>query len=358
MLVANSPEKPKPIAYLNVLRVAGIIGVLVTHVFMTTCANWAPILQKGELYFCTVLRNLWHWCVPVLVMISGVLFLNPEKEITISKIINRYVVKMVLVLALLAIPAETALQFVASGYQFSLQHIKTAAMNIAQGKTQTHFWFLFLIIGLYLITPLLRAFTRYAAKKEYEYLLVILFIFTSVIATIKKLALADFGINIPISSVYVMYFLLGFYINRYNITFPLKALLAVILCFILYTALASLNKDMVNPLLDNMLITSDKDSPIIVLTAAAIFIAFRTKCVKSSYFDHIAPLCFIIYLVHPFFIYALYILLNWTPVNYSLPLFLSVNILVTLGLSLGASFCIQKIKLSFRLSKIIYKTTT
>ncbi|MCL1931672.1 MAG: acyltransferase family protein [Treponema sp.] len=337
-----SPEKPKPIAYLNVLRVTGITGVLITHVFMTTCGNWAPVLPKSELYFCTVLRNLWHWCVPVLVMISGVLFLNPEKEITISKIINRYVVKMVLVLALLAIPAEAALQFVASGYHFSLPHIKTAVLNIAQGKTQTHYWFLFLIIGLYLITPLLRAFTRYASKKEYEYLLVILFIFTSVIATIKKLALVDFGINIPISSVYVLYFLFGFYIHRYNITFPLKAPLAVILCFVLYTALASLNKGMVNPSLDNMLITSDKDSPIIVLTAAAIFIASRAKCAQLSCFDPIAPLCFVIYLVHPFFIYALYLLLNWTPENYPLPLFLPVTILATFGLSLGTSFCVQR----------------
>jgi surface polysaccharide O-acyltransferase-like enzyme len=218
-----------------------------------------------------------------------------------------------------------------------------------QGKTQTHFWYLFLIIGLYLITPLLRAFTRYATKKEYEYVLVVLFIFTSVIATIKKLTLADFGINIPISSAYVMYFLLGFYIHHYNITFSIKIPLTVIICFLLYSALAPLNKDMVNPLMDYMLITSDKDSPIIVLTAAAIFIAFRSKCAKLRFFDRIAPLCFVIYLVHPFFIYALYILLDWMPENYSLPLFLSVNILATFWLSLGTSFCIQKIKLVCRM---------
>jgi surface polysaccharide O-acyltransferase-like enzyme len=322
----------------------GITGVLVTHVFMTTCANWAPVLQKNQLYFCTVLRNLWHWCVPVLLMISGVLFLNPEKEIPISKIINRYVVKMVLVLVLLAIPAEAVLQFVSSGYQFSPQQIKTATLNIIQGKTQTHFWFLYLIIGIYLITPLLRIFTKYTTRKKYEYLLVILFLFTSVIATIRKTAFVGFGISIPISSVYVMYFLLGFYIHHYNITLPVKAPLAVIFCFALYTVLAPLDKNLINPVLDNMLIISDNDSPIIVLTAVAIFIIIRTKCANFHYFDYLAPLCFVIYLVHPFFIYALYLLLDWTPLNYSLPLFLSVTVLATFALSLGTSFCVKKIK--------------
>jgi surface polysaccharide O-acyltransferase-like enzyme len=342
--ITNPTGKSKPIAYLNVLRVMGITGVLVTHVFMTTCANWAPILQKDQLYFCTVLRNLWHWCVPVLVMISGVLFLNPEKEMPASKIITQYVLKITFVLALLAIPAEVALQFVASGYQFSLQQIKTATLNIIQGRTQTHFWFLYLIIGIYLITPLLRTFTKYTTRKNYEYLLVVLFLFTSVIATIKKLALADFGINIPISSVYVMYFLLGFYIHHYNITFPPKTTLAIIFYFVLYTALAPLNKNLINPVLDNMLIISDKDSPIIVLIATAIFITIRTKCTNFHYFDYLAPLCFVIYLIHPFFIYALYLLLDWTPVNYPFLIFLPVTILATLGMSLGTSFCVKKIK--------------
>jgi len=76
--------KTGQIAYLNVLLVIGINGVLLTHVFMTTYGNWAPDLPKNDLYFCTVLRNLWHLRVPVLVMISGVLFLNPEREIPIS----------------------------------------------------------------------------------------------------------------------------------------------------------------------------------------------------------------------------------------------------------------------------------
>ena len=314
---------------------------------MTTCGNWALVLPKSELYFCTVSRNLWHWCVPVLVMISGVLFLNPEREITISKIIYRYVLKMVLVLILIAIPAEIALQFVTTGYQFTGQQITTAILNIAQGKTQTHFWFLYLITGLYLITPLLRAFTRYTTQKEYVYLLVILFIFTSVVATIKKVWLVNSGLNIPISSVYVMYFLLGFYIHHYNISLQIKASLAVILCFLLYTALAPLNKNMINPLLDYMLITSDKDSPIIVLTTIAIFVLFRGKCKEFHRFDNIAPLCFIMYIVHPFIIYALYLFFDWTPIKYSLPLFLSVTVLAAFALSLGTSFCIQKIKHNF-----------
>jgi len=319
---------------------------------MTTVAYWAPVFNESELYFCIVLRNLWHWCVPVLVMISGVLFLNPERNITIPKIFSKYIFKMVLALVLLGIPAEIALQVTAERYQFNLQQVKTSIINIAQGKTQTHLWFLYLIIGLYLITPLLRTFTRYTTRKEYGYFLVLLFIFTSVIATVKKFLNIDSGINIPINSVYVLYFLLGFYFHHYNISISLKVSLMIVFCFIIFTALGVFSNNNINPSMDYMLKTSDKDSPIIVITAIAVFFTIRTIGINFHYFDNLAPFCFGIFLVHPFFIYALYLFLDWTPINYPLPLFLLVTILVTFGLSLLTSFCVKKIVQNFLPSRL------
>jgi surface polysaccharide O-acyltransferase-like enzyme len=348
-------ETGKQIVYLNVLRVIAITGVLITHVFMTTCAYWTPILNENEVYFCTVLRNMWHWCVPVLVMISGVLFLNPEKELPVSKMITKYVLKMILALILLAIPAEIALQYVAYDYQFAPQQILTATLNIIQGRTQTHLWYLYLIIGLYLITPLLRAFTRYTTKKEYEYILVILFIFTSVLSTIKKIWRLDFGINIPVNSAYVFYFLLGFYIHQNKITLPPKIPLMVIICFVLYTTFAALKKSLINPLMDNMLRTSDKDSPIVALTATAIFIFFSAKFKNFHYFNKLAPLCFGIYLIHPFYIYVFYLLLGWTPDKHSLPLFLLVIIPTTFMLSIGTSYLGILLIKAVKYKRSIYK---
>jgi len=275
-------------------------------------------------------------------MISGVLFLNPEKAMPISRFFSRYVLKLFLTLVLIAIPAEVALQVFLSGFQFFPSQIKMAILNIVSGKTQTHFWFLYLIIGLYLITPLLRTFTKYANKKEYEYILVLLFVFTSFIATVKKICAINIGFNIPISSAYVMYFLLGYYLHHYNISVSNKVTLPIILCFVLYTSSAALNKNLVNPLMDNFLITSDKDSPIIAITASAIFIICQKNFATCHYLDKYALLCFGIYIVHPFFIYTLYFILGLTPVKYPLYIFLPVTILTTFALSIGTSFCAKR----------------
>jgi hypothetical protein len=100
---------------------------------------------------------------------------------------------------------------------------------------------------------------------------------------------------------------------------------------------------MVNPLLDYMLITSDKDSPIIVMAAVAIFMTFRGRCANFHFLDNLAPLCFITYIIHPFLIYALYLFLDWTPVKYPLPLFLSVTVLAVFTMSFGTSFCVKNL---------------
>jgi membrane-bound acyltransferase YfiQ involved in biofilm formation len=100
---------------------------------------------------------------------------------------------------------------------------------------------------------------------------------------------------------------------------------------------------MVNPLLDYMLITSNSDSPIIVIITIVIFMTFRRRCANFHFLDNLAPLCFITYIIHPFLIYALYLFLDWTPVKYPLPLFLSVTILVAFTMSFGTAFCVKKL---------------
>jgi hypothetical protein len=67
--------------YLNGLRVFATFAVIMIHVFSPINRYFSEVSTGAELYLCVVLQNLWQWCVPIFVMITGVLFLNPEKTL-------------------------------------------------------------------------------------------------------------------------------------------------------------------------------------------------------------------------------------------------------------------------------------
>lgn len=75
------------ILYLDVLRFIAIFGVVMLHVsddgFFKgiNSEEWLPSLSYMVLS---------HWILPMFIMISGALFLNPSKHITIEAIAKKY----------------------------------------------------------------------------------------------------------------------------------------------------------------------------------------------------------------------------------------------------------------------------
>ena len=67
----------------------------------------------------------------------------------------------------------TALLNSRAGTPDSLWQIVT---NIAFGHY--HLWFIYMIMGLYLITPILRLFIKGASRRDLEYFLLLYFVFT------------------------------------------------------------------------------------------------------------------------------------------------------------------------------------
>jgi surface polysaccharide O-acyltransferase-like enzyme len=93
MEIPMNSSKLYDTVYLNTLRVIAIFAVIMIHVFSPINRYFLNSLTKVESYACIVLTNLWQWCVPIFVMITGVLFHNPKKEITLKRIFQKYVFK-------------------------------------------------------------------------------------------------------------------------------------------------------------------------------------------------------------------------------------------------------------------------
>jgi surface polysaccharide O-acyltransferase-like enzyme len=264
-------------------------------------------------------------------MISGVLFLNPEKEIGLEKLFKKYILRIVLALFLFGVPYAFIEIFFDAHYRFTAGQIGQAILNVLQGKTWDHMWYLYMIIGLYLFVPLLKIFVMHTSKKILEYVLIVLFIFTSLIPTLQNSLSIHFGIYIPIHSVFLFYFLLGYYIHQYDLRVNNKVLLLMSTLYLLLVVLFMPNSPFTNG--ECLYCFYDQISPLVVMITFTVFCFVRQNIKTNKFHDFISKQSFGIYLIHPLFLHMFYKLLKFTPEKYP---FITVITTVTIVTSLAS----------------------
>ena len=84
----------KRIKYLEFLRVICMLWVVLIHTCITAITDYPQSsnfnIYGGIMHF---IVNIAHFAVPIFFMISGALFLNPQKQITYKKVLKKYVLK-------------------------------------------------------------------------------------------------------------------------------------------------------------------------------------------------------------------------------------------------------------------------
>jgi surface polysaccharide O-acyltransferase-like enzyme len=100
-------------------------------------------------------------------------------------------------------------------WRFLVNHEAFSASSIVQGiltGPYYHFWFLYMLFGLYLITPVLRVVTAYAERKIIKYFLILWFLGTALVPLL--VLLSGFAVEFKLFAVtgWVGYFVLGFYL--------------------------------------------------------------------------------------------------------------------------------------------------
>ena len=128
------PANGQRIEYLDYLRVIATAAVVLLHI---SIQGWGDVdVQSGQWMVYNVWNGLVRWCVPVFVMISGALFLNPKKKVSVYRLWTRNIPRIL-----------TAFLFWSVIY--ALYHLATRsgwtghtfAMAVLTGNY--HMWFLF-----------------------------------------------------------------------------------------------------------------------------------------------------------------------------------------------------------------------
>lgn len=99
--------------------------------------------------------------------------------------------------------------------------------KIIFGKPYYHLWFLYLIIGIYILSPLVRIFVQNAGKQGLEISIVLFFIFGCCIKLINSIfSIYSLKISIyfpmPEFTGYVGYFIAGYYFANYSLSRRIK----------------------------------------------------------------------------------------------------------------------------------------
>ena len=195
--------------FLDVLRVLATCAVVLMHVLTgATDVTDASIVPEYRSLLLSVM-DLVTWCVPIFLLISGYLFLNPERTLTYPVMIKKYCRRIALAILLFGVP-YAASELVVAERTFRIRMIPEALKMTLMGHTWSHMWYLYLILFLYLITPLLKKVLRVLPVWGVVAMMAVIFLGSSVAPFLNKVLDVNSIPVLPDGGVYFLYYLCGY----------------------------------------------------------------------------------------------------------------------------------------------------
>lgn len=303
---------------ISILRIVATLAVLFMHCSNSMTANNIRFGVNSTQYsFFAICTVLMMWAVPVFFMMSGNLLLNSNKKFTVNQIVKKYVSRMILALFVFGVPFSI-MELVANSKTINSVYIFDSIVNVVNGDSWDHLWYLYAMIGIYIVLPAIKPFVIDTDKKNLFHFIIALFLFNVVFPFINILAGTKIYFTLPLIGYSVMYFLLGAYlpsIDRYSIEKNKIFIVAACIVLSFIQIIICLQTG------DQFLKYTGYDSPLTVVWSVLIYVLFidtiKTEHLNENTLWKIDRLCFGVYLIHPFFINVLYKVCNIYPVKYS-----------------------------------------
>lgn len=200
----------------DILRIAACFSVIMLH---SSSQFWydIPVNQTSWLVANSYDASF-RFGVPIFVMISGALFLTPEKEISVKRLYTHNIIRLAVAYgfwscvyglwdARFFVPSE-------AGW-------KSYLLEMLGGSY--HLWFVPMMIGIYMLLPVLKSWVQHASRKNIEYFLLLFLIFQ--IGKETLLVFIQSGsirqavgmLSVEMACGYVGYFVLGYYMASIRI---------------------------------------------------------------------------------------------------------------------------------------------
>lgn len=299
-------DKKDKILYLEFLRVIAMLSVVLLHV-----TSKAVSLVEGHTvawYIYNFFRCFCKWGVDIFIMISGALFLNPERNITIKKMYNKYISKIFIMLVIWSFiyAIYPLIRDVLLGEKILWgERFPNVFRNFILGNY--HLWYLYMLIGLYMLTPFLKVIVKY--KEIMQYFLVLAVIFSVILPMLSNIDCLELLVafleqmHLNMVAGYVFIYVLGYYI--FSNDFSIKQVrVCKIICVVVFVATVILtSRDD-----GGLFLTDGVFSVGVILMSTCLFIMakyLRKWKLFTPIIIGMSKYSLGIYLIHAFFVHAI-----------------------------------------------------
>lgn len=286
----TQPQEKTTLPWVDFIRFLGAYLVVLAHI-----QNWGAGPAWAATFYYTISRI----GVPLFFLISGYLLLSKQEDLStfFRKRAARIIIPFLVWSIIYDVLNSNAF---ASGVTF--EGILKMFIRILRGPREGHLWFFYSLIGLYLITPILRVFISKARNSEIFYYIALWFIAMPLLFIVEEFTPLKNGFEIYYTGGYVGYFLLGYVLGRLETKPPLlwSALGLFISGFLFTFAVFHFNL----PPHDNELVFQSYPSLNIILMSLGAFMLLKIIGEKISpqfarLSNEAGKVSFGIYLIHP-----------------------------------------------------------
>lgn len=304
---------------LDMARIVAILAVVMIHASAKLVISYSTNTKEFVLgnFFDSISRV----GVPLFLMISGALMLDENKEITMETILKKNIKNIVILLIAWLLIYSTLFSLIINPMLYGdTINLKSVVGRLYSGHY--HMWYLYMIIGMYLITPYLRCFVR-REKKNMVLCFIAVSLVAQFIAPVTDI-LSSFWqpfayissfiskFNLKFFCGYPVYYLTGWYIvhigfdkkiMKYGIY--IASILSVIITFLAVQITGDYNNGY-----------SNTNIFIFMYSVGVFYALFNMKIElnqrKEYIIEMMSKLTFGVYIVHPIFLDVLKVIIPLT----------------------------------------------
>lgn len=331
---------------LDITRIIAVLAVVMIHTsakFVNSYNTTTPEFLWGNIF-----TSISRIGVPLFVMISGALMLDENRNVSIRSLLLKNIKNIVSLLIFWSVLYSCIYNIVFPLLKGDALDFKSIVYSMVMGHY--HMWYLYMIIGLYLITPFLRKFVNKRNKN-----LIWLFFIVSILTQFSKPVLNGLSLmwgyayyliefieafRLDFFGGFITYYIIGWYLTNIEINKKWRFYCIGLFSLLINILYVQITKDCYNGY-SNM-------NPLILLYSVAVFIALN--CGKrwtpnsrlKNLIEILSKLSFGVYMVHLLFQTVFCTIFKYT----KLPLlYILICYAVVIVLSFVSCFVASKIPL-------------
>ena len=206
-------ERKRNIGF-DCLRATACLFIILLHTSYSTVLMYAARMDFRRTVIAETVMNNLMWAVPCFIMVTGALLLPPEKQIGYGQLFKKYIARVVKAIVVFT-ALFAVLEMIFNPAQRTVEHLLSGLYKIVTGESWSHMWYLYCLLGLYLLMPIYKKVTANATERDILYLMGIYTLFLSVLPGLGMAGI-HVGFYIHVSSVYPLYLFMGYWLYRWG----------------------------------------------------------------------------------------------------------------------------------------------